>query len=204
MKHLELAEIAKMLSEEPPFPEACRHLAEACPECGNKLQQVEALIKRFGHWDPEVAVREGLEADELFASLLAAGQGYEEWRAQVEQREELQTWGVAWLALGRTRELFAQRQSPDVETRDLARLAALIAESLGTSYHGEWVSDLKALAYAFAAATEPPGPQSAEGRLRHSITAVTALERGTGGEHVAREVWGALSRVLREPEASTE
>jgi hypothetical protein len=198
MKHLDLTEIAKMLSSDSPFPEACRHLAATCPECGNNLQQVDALIKRFGHWNPEVAVQEGLEADELFAGLLAAGQGFAQWSAEVEQREELHTWAVAWLALGRTRELFAERQAPDAETRDLALLAALIAENLGDFYHVEWISDLKALAYAFAAAAEPPGPHSVEGRLRHSLKAVTALERGSGAEHVAPEVWDVLSRVLRD------
>jgi hypothetical protein len=198
MKHLELAEIAKMLSGESPLPEACRHLAEACPECGNRLREVEALMKRFGHWSAEIAVQEGLDADELLAGLLAVGQGYTEWRAEVEQKEELQTWGVAWLALGRARELFAQGQAPAALTRDLALLAALIAENLGEPYHAEWVCDLKASAYALAAAAEPPGVGSMEARLRHTVAAVTALERGTGEELVMREVWGLLARVLRE------
>jgi hypothetical protein len=197
MKHLELAEVAKMLSGESPLPEACRHLAETCPECGNRLQQVEALMKRFGHWSAEIAVQEGLDADELFAGLLAAGQGYTEWRAEVEQKEELQTWGVAWLALGGAREQLAKRQAPAL-TRDLALLAALIAENLGEPYHTEWVCDLKASAYALAAAAEPAGVGSVEARLRHTVAAVTALERGTGEELVVREVWGLLARVLRE------
>jgi hypothetical protein len=197
MSHLELAEIARMLAGEPPFPEACRHLAEACPECRARLQEVEALMKRFGHWSPEIAVQEGLEADELFAGLLAAGQDYAAWRAEVEQREELQTWGIAWLTLERTRELFAERRAPDAETRDLALLAALIAENLGEPYHSEWVCDLKALAYSLAAAAEPPGAGSVEARLRRTVAAVTALEQGTGEEQVAREVWGLLARILR-------
>ena len=201
MSHLELAEIAKMLAGEPPFQEACRHLAAACPECGTRLWEVEALMKRFGHWSPEIAVQEGLEADALFAGLLAAGQGYAEWRVEVEQREELHTWGIAWLALGRTRELFAERQAPGVETRDLALLAGLIAENLGEPYHTEWVSDLKALSYALAAAAEPPATGSVEARLRHTVAAVTALEQGTGEENVAQEVWGLLARVLREEAA---
>ena len=198
MRHLELAEIAKMLAGEPPFPEACRHLAETCLECRGRLQEVEALMKRFGHWSPEIAVQEGLEADALFAGLLAAGQGYAEWRAEVEQKEELQTWAVAWLALGRARERFAERQAPGAETRDLALLAVLIAENLGEPYHIEWVCDLKASAYALASAAESPGTGSVEARLRHMAAAVTALEQGTGDEHVAREVWSLLARVLSE------
>jgi hypothetical protein len=198
MRHLELAEIARMLAAEPPFPEACRHLAEACPECGTRLREVEALMSRFGHWSPEIAVQEGLEADELFAGLLAAGQGYAEWVAEVEQKEELQTWAVSWLALGRARELFAKRQAPGAETREFALLAVLIAENLGEPYHTEWVCDLKASAYALAAAAAPRGAGSVEIRLRHMAAAVTALEQGTGDENVAREVWDLLARVLRE------
>jgi hypothetical protein len=197
MRHLELAEIARMLAGEPPFPEACHHLAEACPECGTRLREVEALMKRFGHWSPEIAVQEGLDAVELFAGLLATGRDYAEWRAEVERREELQTWAVAWLALERTRELFAENGEPNVEVRDLALLAALIAENLGEPYHPEWVNDLKALAYALAAAAEPLGAGSVEARLKHLAAAVAALEKGTGEEHVAREVWELLSRVLR-------
>ena len=201
MKHLELAEIAKMLSGEPPLPEACRHLAEACPECGIRLREVEGLMKRFGHWSAEIAVQEGLDADELFASLLAAGHGSADWRAEVEQREELHTWGVAWLALKRARELFAEKPAPHVEARDLALVTALIAENLGDLYHPEWVCDLKARAYALAAVAEPPDAGSFQARLKHLAAAVTALEKGMGEEHVAREVWGLLARILRDEAA---
>jgi hypothetical protein len=160
MRHLKLAEIAKMLSAGSPFADrACRHLAEACPTCGRRLRQVEALMRRFRHWDPEVAVHEGLEADGLFAAFLAEGHDAATWPALVEQREELQTWGVAWVALERAQGLIADGAAnpQNAEARDLALLAAAIAEHLGTSYHPESVADLKALAYAIAAAaSEPP------------------------------------------------
>jgi hypothetical protein len=198
MRHLELAEIAKLLGAEPPASEACRHLAEACPECRDRLGQVEALMKRFGHWSAEVAVQEGLEAEELFAGLLATGQGYAAWRAEVETREELHTWAIAWLALGRARERVSEEGGSEGGARDLALLAALIAENLGETYHPEWVLDLKATAYALAAAAEPLGAGSAPARLRHLAAAVTALENGTGDDHVAREVWDLLSGSLRE------
>src|SRR5436309_3196885 len=155
-EHLELAEIARLMAED--FAaKVCRHLAECCPVCGERLRQVEALMKRFRHWSPEVAVLEGLAADELFAGLLATGQGFASWSTQVEQNGELQTWGVAWVTLERARELLAG-ESSKAQGLDLALLAAAIAERLGDYYHPEWVSDLKALAYAAAAAAaEPPG-----------------------------------------------
>jgi hypothetical protein len=199
MRHPDLAEIAKMLAADSPYPEFCRHLAETCPECRDRVQQVEALTKRFGHWNPEVAVQEGLEADELFAGLLAAGTDFAAWRAEVERREELHTWAVAWLALGRSREQLYGKGAPKEEARDLALLAALIAENLGETYHPEWVSDLKATAYAVAAAAGLPGAESAQERLRHLSDAIVALENGTGDAQAAGEVWHLLSGVLNQP-----
>jgi hypothetical protein len=198
MRHLELAEIAKMMSEDPPIAaRVCRHLSEACPVCGERLRQVEALMKRFRHWNAEVAVLEGLEAEGLLASLLAGGEGYASWSLQVEQKEELQTWGVAWVALERARDVLPD-DAPNVLTRDLALLAVSIAERLGDFYHPEWVSDLKALAYATAAAAaEPPAPDFVDSRLKQVAAAVTALEKGTGDEMVAKDVWDLLSRVMR-------
>lgn len=193
MKHLELAEIARLLSSDPP---TCRHLAEACPVCGERLQQVEALMKRFQHWDPEVAVLEGLPAEGLFATLLAAGRDGASWLSQVEEKTELQTWGVAWVALEQAREHLAEDASRP-RARDLALLAARIAESLGQSYHPDSVADLKARAYATVAAAEPRDGNPAGSRLRHMAAAFAALEKGSGEEAVARDVWDLLSQVIR-------
>jgi hypothetical protein len=195
-EHLELAEIAKLLADDP-ASKVCRHLAATCPTCGERLRQVEEVMKRFRHWNPEVAVLEGLEGESLLADLLAAGHGSAGWSEQVEKREELQTWGVAWVALERARELIAEEASR-AEALDLALLAAAIAERLGDFYHPEWVFDLKALAYATAtAASGPPGADLIDARLKHAAAAVTALEKGTGDESVARDVGELLSRVLR-------
>ena len=153
-------------------------------------------MKRFGHWNPEVAVLEGLEADGLFASLMAAGQDYAGWFSLMEQTEDFQTWGVAWVALKQARELIAA-EAPQARARDLALLAAAIAERLGDFYHPESVSDLKALAYAATvAASEPPGKGFMDARLKHVSAAVAALEKGSGEEAVAQEVWKLLSRVF--------
>lgn len=194
--HLSLQEIAKLLSADPPAAERlCQHLAEVCPVCGERLRQVEALVKRFQHWNPEVAVLEGLQADELFAALLAVGEGFPAWSSQVDAREDLQTWGIAWVALERAR---AEIAADGPQARDLALLAVRIAEGLGDFYHPDSVSDLKALAHAaVAAAAEPPGPDFVGSRLKHVAAAVAALERGTGDEAVAREVGSLLSMVLR-------
>jgi hypothetical protein len=192
MKHLELAEIARLLAVDTP---TCRHLGEACPICGERLQQVEALMKRFQHWDPEVAVLEGLPAEGLFATIMAAGQDVAGWLSHVDEKAELQTWGVAWVALEQAREQLAEEASRP-RARDLALLAARIAESLGQSYHPDSVADLKARAYAAAAAAEPQDGIPTGSRLQRMAAALAALEKGSGEETVARDVWDLLSQVI--------
>jgi len=194
VKHLELVEIAKLLTED---PSTCRHLAEICPTCGEGLQQVEALMRRFQHWNPEVVVLEGLPADALFAAFLAAGTDLSEWSAQVEENADFQTWGVAWVALEKARAQLVDEQASRSQARDLALLAAKIAESLGAAYHPDHVNDLKARAHAIAAAAEAPDTALVGVRLKRIAAAVTALEQGTGEEAVSRDVWELLSRVLR-------
>src|SRR5438270_6608630 len=98
MKHLELAEIAKLLSDGGVVAEFCRHLAEVCPVCGERLAEVEALMKRFRHWDAETVLREGPPAAGLLETLLAEGESLQGWASLVEQEDtEFQTWGVAWV-----------------------------------------------------------------------------------------------------------
>jgi hypothetical protein len=193
MKHLELAGIARLLSAD---PTTCRHLAEACPICGEQLQRVEALMKRFQHWDPEIAVLEGLPAESLFATIMAAGKDMASWASQVDERVEVQTWGVAWVALEQAREQMTEEASRP-RARDLALLAAKIAETLGTTYHPESVADLKARAYATAAAAESSDADFMGSRLKRMAAAVMALEKGSGDEAVARDVWSLLSWVIR-------
>jgi hypothetical protein len=193
VKHPELAEIAKLLSED---PETCQHLAEACPDCHERLQQVKALMKRFQHWDPEVAVLEGLRADDLLATILAAGPDSTSWIAQLEKNVELVTWGVAWAALEQAREQMDEEASRP-RARDLALLAEKIAERLGNAYHEESVADLQARAYATAAAATPSSPDHISIRLEAMGEALAALDEGTGDEEVAVDVWRLLSKCIR-------
>jgi hypothetical protein len=192
MKHFDLLEIAKLLSEE---PAACRHLAETCSMCGERLRQIEALMQRFEHWNPEVVLLEGPPAESLLATLLAAGEGLTPWSAQVDETEDYQTWGVAWVALEKAREALAEEDSRQ-RARDLALLAVKITEHLGRAYHPNSVADLQARAYAVAAAAEPPEADLGV-RLKRITAAVEALEKGTGDEAIARDVWDLLSQVLR-------
>ncbi|HEX3526652.1 MAG TPA: hypothetical protein VH988_06265 [Thermoanaerobaculia bacterium] len=191
MRHLTTAKIASLLAaaagEE--AEECCRHLAEVCPDCGERLAEVEALMKRFRHWNPEVVVVEGLVADGLLDALLATDPA--SWAAQVEEETDFQTWGVAWVALERARAILDQGES---QALDLALLAAKIAGHLGTMYHPEWVADLKALSHATAALAIPPS--NAEARLREMGAATAALREGTGDEAVNREVVELLARVF--------
>jgi hypothetical protein len=153
-------------------------------------------MKRFQHWDPEVAVLEGLPAEDLFATIMAAGQDCASWLSLVDEKEDLQTWGVAWVALEQAREQMTEEASR-LRARDLALLAAKIAETLGASYHPDSVADLKARAYATAAAAEAPDANTVGSRLHRMAAALAALEMGSGDEAVAQDVWNLLSQVIR-------
>jgi hypothetical protein len=197
MKHLEVLEIAKLLSDGSLSAESCRHLAETCPTCGERLGQVEALMKRFRHWDAETVVREGPAAAELLETLLARGTECAAWCSLVKDDAEYQTWCVAWAALERAQGLIADGDAQAAQARDLALLAAAITEHLGASYHPNSVSDLKALAHAAAAAAGPAGGADTLETLRQVAAAVAALDQGTGDPAVARDVTDLLAQVLR-------
>lgn len=192
-QHLEPADVAALLGKEPLLERVCRHLAAVCEPCGEQLRRVEALMKRFRHWNPEVAVAEGLAADGLLDALLATEPA--SWASRVEEDTELQTWGVAWAALERSRDLLAR--GAEGQARELALLAAKVAGHLGAVYHPEWIADLKALAHATAAAVGAPGDASET--LRQVAAALTALDQGTGDPTVASDVMALLSQVLRKP-----
>lgn len=195
MAHLTLAVIANLLSDDRNETAGLvLHLAEACPACGAAYCEAEALMQRFKHWDPAVTILEGREADAAFSGLMAAGGDYAAWSARVEKEDRLQTWAVAWVALERARELLAS--GGGTEPRDLALLAAKIAESLGMYYHPDSIADLRALAYAAAAAAD----SDSDARLRWVALAATALENGTGDVAVEREVQELLSRILQKTE----
>jgi hypothetical protein len=143
-------------------------------------------MKRFRHWSPEVAILEGVEADGLFAKLMAAGRDFATRSWQVEHDASLQTWGVAWVALERARQCLRE---PDgtAQARELALLAVKIAETLGTVYHPDSVADLKALTYAASAAAER-ALGDVDMQLKWLGPAATALDAGSGDPEVKREV----------------
>jgi|GEM_PF-2548006 len=188
--HLELADVAALLGRDDPPARLCRHLAAVCTICGEQLRRAEALMQRFRHWNPEVAVVEGLAADGLLDTLLATGS--KSWASQVEKEADLQTWGVAWAALERARAILAREA--EGHALKLALLAAKIAGHLGTVYHPDWIADLKALAHAAAAAATPPS--NADSRLRQVAAATAALQKGTGDQAVAQEVGELLARAF--------
>ena len=197
-RHPTLEDFAGFFSTCPEAAEVYgRHLAAVCPVCGELLAQMEALLQRFRHWDPAIVVGEGLEADDLLEALLKKGKGFAAWWPEVETRGELLSWGVASVALERANTSLAEDTSR-LRARELALLAAAIAENLGPCYHVEWVNDLKALAYATVVAADDPAQKSSKeavrSRLQHALAATEALSQGTGSESLAAEVLALLSR----------
>jgi hypothetical protein len=195
MEHLTLAEIANLFSTEG-NEKLVRHLAETCPGCRRQTEQVTALLSRFKHWSAEVVVTEGLEADDLFATLLANGKDFESWARYVEQHEELQTWCIAWVALERARERLDEGAA--AQALELALLAARIADGLGDVYHPDDVSDLKArIGAAAVVAANLSGGRDTLWQVERIAAVNKALEEGTGAEAVGAEVRGLLARILR-------
>ena len=195
-RHPTLEEFAGFFST---YPEAAevygRHLAAVCPVCGELLEKIEALLKRFRHWDPAIVVGEGLEADSLLDALLETGQDFAGWWPEVEKRGELLSWGVAWVALERANALLAEEGSSP-HAQNLALLAATITEHLDACYHVEWINDFKALAYATVVAADGLAESSRAAvrqKLKHALAATEALDKGTGTESLAEEVWELLS-----------
>jgi len=72
---------------------------------------------------------------------------------------------------------------------DLAEIARLLS------------GDLKARAYA-AAVAEPLDGNLAGTRLQYMAAALSALEKGSGDEAVARDVWDLLAQAIRSPEVN--
>src|SRR5262249_28222826 len=136
MNHLSTAKIALLISgrAEEDAAEACRHMAETCPVCGERLAGGEALMKRFRQWGALTVWREGPSADALFETLLEQGQNPEGWDALVEEDAAYQTWCVAWVALEGAQKLIVE-DATRAQARNLALLAAKIASRLSTSYH---------------------------------------------------------------------
>jgi len=175
--HLTLAEIATLLAEDR-FRAFVKHLAETCSACGEVYREAEALMKRFRHWNAEVTILEGREADALFEKLVDRGREFATRSWMVEHDASLQTWGVAWVALEHARRSLGE-EGGAAQARDLALLAVQIAESLGSVYHPESVADLKALTYATAAAAER-ALGDFDQQLKWLGQATTALGEGAG------------------------
>ena len=194
MRHLEIAEIAKLLSDGGVFAEFCRHMAEVCPVCGERLAEVEALMERFRHWDAETVLREGPPAADLLDALLAAERASKFGPLWWNRKTRNSRPGSTWVALERAQDLIAV-DATRVQARNLALLAATIAAHLGASYSLDSIADLKALAHATAAAAGPPG--AAIDTLRQVAAAMAALDQGTGDPTVARDVLSLLAQIFR-------
>jgi len=145
--HLSLETMAKLLagdlSHDELVTEVIPHFLDRCPGCRRRHGEVRNLQEEVGHWDEKVAVFEGPEARELFATLKDLS--FDEQLARVLDDESFQTWGLCQLLL---------RQSLEAGFEDAARavnyaeLAVKISLHLEDTYDPHWVLDLRARAQA--------------------------------------------------------
>jgi len=145
--HLREETLAKWLSGTLEHDEVLRlvvpHFLARCPVCRERHAEILRLQKEVGHWDPETAVTEGRQAPELWARL--AGRPYAEQLREVEESEDLHSWGLCQLLLQKSREATFSDPSRGVE---LANLALRIVRHLGSAYDPNWVIDLRARCFA--------------------------------------------------------
>jgi tetratricopeptide (TPR) repeat protein len=159
------------------------HLVAVCAGCREIFQELQRLKQEVGHWDDMVAVMEGLDAPELLQRLQPLP--YDQQLQQVEEDGALQTWAVCRLLLRKSLEATCHRPELAVQ---LAFLAVKVAVHLGDAYDREWVTDLRALAFAYLGnARRVLGEhQSADDAF---LEARSQLRRGgTGNPRVEAEV----------------
>jgi tetratricopeptide (TPR) repeat protein len=194
--HLSLRMLAKWLSggmeHDDVLSQVVPHFLPRCPVCQERYREILRLQEEVGHWNEEVVVMEGLQAPDLWSRL--AEDSYEEQLRQIEEDEDLHTWGLCQLLLKKSLE--AAFQDP-TQSIDLANLAIKVSEHLGDAYDSAWVLDLRARAFAYLG-----NGRRVLGELRSAEdafhTAELLLDRsGTGNSHLKAEILGLKSSLRR-------
>lgn len=147
-RHLSLGTLARLITGRIEVEEIQQvvipHLVGACAGCREIHQELQRLKQEVGHWDEMVAVMEGLDAPDLWQRLESLP--YDQQLRQVEEDGGLQTWALCRLLLRKSLEATFHR--PDLAVQ-LAFLAVKIALHLGDAYDRDWVTDLRALSFAY-------------------------------------------------------
>lgn len=194
--HLSLGMLAKWLSggmeHDDVLSQVVPHFMARCPVCRERHQEILRLQEEIGHWNEEVVVLEGLQAPELWSRL--AERSYEEQIRQVEEDEDLHTWGLCQLLLKKS--LGAVFEDP-ARSVDLANLAIKVAVHLGEAYDPAWILDLRARAFAYLG-----NGRRVLGELRSAEDAFHKAERclarsGTGNTHLQAEILDLKSSLRR-------
>ncbi len=202
--HLSLETMAKLLagdlSHEELVTRVIPHFLGRCQGCRRRYEEIRRLQEEVGHWDERVAVLEGPEAKELFATLQDLS--FEGQLARVLDDESFQTWGLCQLLLGRSVEAGFENAAKAV---NYAELAVKISQNLEDTYDPHWVLDLRARAQGYLG-----NARRVLGELRSAEMSFREAERFlsrsmTGNEIVRAEVLhlkASLRRAQRRfPEA---
>jgi tetratricopeptide (TPR) repeat protein len=147
-RHFSMATLARMTWARVEIEEMQQliipHILALCPTCRENFEELQRLKQQVGHWDDITVVMEAADAPDLWNRLQPLP--YDQQLRQVEEDGELQTWALCRLLLRESLEATVQR--PEIAVQ-LAVLAVKIANHLGDAYDREWVSDLRALAFAY-------------------------------------------------------
>ena len=195
--HLSIETLAKVLAGDLDYEQligtVIPHLLAQCPVCNRQHQEILRLQKEFAHWDERVAVFEGLQASELFATLSELP--FDEQLSRVADDPSFQTWALCQLLIRESSE--AIFNEPPVAI-NLAELAVNVSQHLGDAYDPHWVRDLRARAYAHLG-----NARRVLGELRSAETAFRKAEAFltqsmTGNSQVQAELLDLKASLKRE------
>lgn len=145
----------------------------SCPTCLETLSQLHETVEGLEHFDPVVAP-ELLSAEELATKL--NGLTLQARIARVTDDLRYQQWGLTQHLLAASRDLWLTE--PEV-AREQATVAVAVAGLLDpTTYHPQWVADLRAKAHAYLANTHRILGAFHEAE-REFLVAETYVARGT-------------------------
>jgi tetratricopeptide (TPR) repeat protein len=194
--HLGVETMAKWLSGSLEHDDVQRlvvpHLLAQCAVCRERHAEVVRFQQEVGHWDPEISVVEGQDAPELWARL--ADLPYAEQLREVEEGDDLHTWGLCRLLLRKSREATFSDPARGV---DLANLALRVVRHLGAAYDPGWVLELRARCFASLG-----NARRVLGELRSAedafVKAESCLARDTAGNlEVEAEILDLKSSLRR-------
>lgn len=169
-----------------------------CPRCMDAFAKLHEILEELEHFEPGVA-SEVLAAEELFGKL--AKLEVAERLARVTDDLRYQQWGLCQRLLAASRDAWCD--DPEA-ANDHTTVAVAVADLLDpTTYHPQWVSDLRAKAHAYLANTHRILAEFHRAE-REFLTAEHHLRRGVRSGRCQAQVFSLKASLLVDQERFVE